>query len=59
MSDLSYAEHITITCPSLQGLNKILEICNVFAKSNFITFNTSKLFVLKMESQLELMYKLC
>ena len=36
MGALSYADNIT------QQLNGMLEICIVFAISNFITFNTSK-----------------
>ena len=28
---LSYADDITLTCPSIRGLNRMLEICNTFA----------------------------
>ena len=40
MGALWYADDITLTCPSLYGLNCVLEICNQFAKNNHITFNT-------------------
>ena len=28
---LSYADDITLSCPSIRGLNRMLEICNSFA----------------------------
>ena len=44
MGALSYADDLTIPCPSLYyyGLNIILHICNNFAHDNFITFNKKK-----------------
>ena len=36
---LSYADDITLICPSIRGLNKILKICNTFSKNNSILFN--------------------
>ena len=40
MGALSYADDITISCPSLYGLSIMLDICNNFAHENVITFNT-------------------
>ena len=34
MGALSYTDDITIICPSIRGLNKMLKICNEFAQSN-------------------------
>ena len=48
MGALSYADDMTICmCLSIQGLNRMFEICNVFAKWNFITLNTSKIICIK------------
>ena len=37
---LAYADDVTIICPSLRGLNKMLEMCNEYANANHIYFNT-------------------
>ena len=42
MGTLSYAYDITISCPTLYGVNIMLDICNNFAHDNFITFNKKK-----------------
>ena len=42
MGALSYADDITMICPSIRGLNKMLKICNKFAQSNKIIFNIKK-----------------
>ena len=42
MGALSYADDITIICPSIRGLNNMLKICNKFAQSNKIIFNSKK-----------------
>ena len=47
MGTVSYADYITISCPSLYGLNIMLDICNKFANSNFITFNKKKIVGIK------------
>ena len=44
MGALSYADEITISCPSIHGLNFVLDICNQFACDNFISFNRMKLY---------------
>ena len=42
MGALSYADDITIICPSIRGLNKMLKICDEFAQSNKIILNSKK-----------------
>ena len=42
MGTLSYADYITISCPSLYGLNSMLDICNNLAHDNVITFTKKK-----------------
>ena len=42
MGALSYADDITLLCPSLKGLNKMLSICSSFAVKYDITFNSKK-----------------
>ena len=39
---LSYADDITLSCPSIRGLNRMLEICNTFAAEHILIFNTKK-----------------
>ena len=39
---LGYADDITLLCPSIRCLNKMLHICEVFARDYFITFNSKK-----------------
>ena len=39
---LSYADDITLSCPSIRGLNRMLEICNSFAAEHNLIFNTKK-----------------
>ena len=34
---LSYADDLTLSCPSIRGLNRMLEICNSFAAEHNIT----------------------
>ena len=47
MGALSYADDITLSCPSVQGLNKMMNICSDFAPNNFITFNPKKTICIK------------
>ena len=42
MGALSYADDITIMCPSIGGLNKMLKICHNFAQSNSIILKNKK-----------------
>lgn len=39
---ISYADDITLSCPSIRGLNKMLAICNTFAKEHHLIFNAKK-----------------
>ena len=41
---LSYADDTTLSCPSVYGLNKMLNICSDCATNNFTTFNVHKSF---------------
>ena len=43
----NYADDITLSCPSVYGLNKTMNICCDFAINNFITFNAQKLICIK------------
>ena len=47
MGALSYADDITIMCPSIGGLNEMLKICHNFAQSNSIIFNNKKTVCIK------------
>ena len=47
MGVLSYADDITLSCQSVYGLNKIMNICSDFATNNFITFNAQKTICIK------------
>ena len=38
---LSYADDITLLCPSIRGLNKMIVLCCEYAKEFDITFNGS------------------
>ena len=42
MGALFHADDITLSCPSVYGLNKMMNICSDFATNNFITFNAQK-----------------
>jgi len=44
---LGYADDITLLCPSIRSLNKMLHICEVFAKDYLITFNSNKTLCIK------------
>jgi hypothetical protein len=39
---LGYADDITLLCPTIRGLNKMLHICEQFANDFKITFNSTK-----------------
>ena len=44
---LSYADDITLICPSLRGLNGMLQICAKFAETLSLTFNCKKSMCIK------------
>ena len=45
----SYADDIMLLCPSLWGLNGMIEICNKYRLENNIIFNSKKTVVLNFE----------
>ena len=47
---LSYADDITLLCPSVWGLNEMLNICNKYRLENNIIFNSKKTFCIKFGS---------
>ena len=47
MGALGYTDDIRLTCPSLYGINYMLDICNQFAKNNHVIFNTKKTICIK------------
>ena len=44
---ISCADDITIICPSIRGLDNMLNICNEFAQSNKIIFNSKNTICIK------------
>ena len=52
MGALSYADDITIMCPSIGGLNEMLKICHNFAQSNSIIFNNKKTVCIKFGKEI-------
>ena len=44
---LSYADDITLICPSLRGMNCMLKIYSDFAENFSLTFNSNKLMCIK------------
>ena len=47
MGVLSYADDITLLCPSIRGLNCMLNICSEYADNYDITFNSKKTLCIK------------
>ena len=43
----SYTDDITISSPSIGGLNEMLKICHIFAEKNSILFNSKKTVCIK------------
>ena len=40
--NISYADDLKLLCPSINGLQKMLDICDVFSKEYFVKYNSSK-----------------
>ena len=38
---------ITLSCPSIRGLNRMLDICNKFAAEHYLIFNSKKSLAIK------------
>ena len=50
MGVLSYADDITLICPSIWGLNKMLKICNTFSKTIVFYLIRRRPLVLSLET---------
>ena len=48
---LSYADDITLSCPSIRGLNRMLEICNTFAAEHNLILTQRNQLGLNMETR--------
>ena len=48
---LGFADDITLVSPSIQGLNEMLQICELFAVEYHVTFNESKTVAIKFGSK--------
>ena len=44
---ISYADDITLSCPSIRDLNRMLDICNKFAAELDLIFNSKKSLAIK------------
>ena len=44
---ISYADDITLSCPSIRGLNRMLDICNKFAAEYYLIFNCKNSLAIK------------
>ena len=42
-----YADNITLLCPSIRGLNRMLGICYKFAAKHYLIFNGKKSLAIK------------
>ena len=45
---------LLLSCPSVQGLNKMMNICSNFVTNNFITFNANKTIYIKYGASVRL-----
>ena len=53
MGVLSYADDITLSCPSIWGLNDMLKICERLSVENSILFNNKKTICIKFGSKVK------
>ena len=44
---ISYVDDITLSCHSICGLNRMLDICNKFAAEHYLVFNSKKSLAIK------------
>ena len=42
MNNFSYADDLVLLCPCAFALNELLDICSIFAKTNYIKYNIKK-----------------
>ena len=54
MEALSYADDISLSCPNVQGLNKIMNNCSDFGTNNCITFYAKKTIYIKYGKSVKL-----
>ena len=54
MGTLSYVDDITLSCPSVQGLKTMMNICSDLATNNFITFNAKTTICIKYGGSVKL-----
>ena len=54
MGELSYDDNVTLSCPSVYGLIKMMNICSDFATNKFITFNAQKTICIMYEESVRL-----
>ena len=40
--NISYADDLKLLCPSINGLQNMLDICDIFSKEYFVTYNAHK-----------------
>ena len=48
---ISYADEITLSCPSIRALNRMLDICNKFVAEHYLIFNSKKSLAIKYGKQ--------
>ena len=50
---ISYADDMTLSCPSIRGLNRMLDICNKFAAEHYLIFNSKKSLTIKYGKEVD------
>ena len=48
---ISYADDISLFCPSIRGLNRMLDICNKFAAEHYPILKVKSFLQLSMETR--------
>ena len=48
---ISYADDITLSCPSIRGLNRMLDICNKLAAEHYLIFNSKESLAIKYRKE--------
>ena len=51
---LSYADDITLLCPSIRGLNEMIVLCCEYAKEYDMTFNPKETVCIKFGSKINI-----
>ena len=42
MGAIEYADDLTLICPSIRGINKMVQICSEFGQNHGLKFNNTK-----------------